>query len=445
MTTTTEPVRRGVSPTALPTRLRDLVARRIPWRSLEAPFYTDPDVFALDIEAIFGRSWIFAAAEAEIPEPGDYVTITLGRYSLIVVRDDDEQVRAFHNVCRHRGARLLMEDRGSVGNIVCAYHSWTYGVDGSLRFAESQPADFDASCYGLRHVHVRTVAGLVFLCLAQETPEDFDEVAGIVEDYVGPHDLTHAKVAAQIDLVERCNWKLTMENNRECYHCAGHPELNCSIFPVYGYTPENLPPRLQGDAERLRTATAEAIRTYDDLGLPYAAREELDTRTTGFRIEREALDGAGESITIDGAAAVRRLLADFPTAKLGRLGLHLQPNSWFHFMADHAVAFTALPISPDRTLVRSTWLVHADAVEGEDYDVESLTHVWKATNLQDAGFVERAQLGVSSPAYLPGPYSSTEYQVEAFVNWYIGRLATLPAFSEQVDGLQPAVHGDVTW
>jgi Rieske 2Fe-2S family protein len=389
----------------------DLVARRTAGQSLEAPFYVGQEFFDLDIEAVFARSWLFVAAEAELPEPGDYVTVDIGSYSVIVVRDDDEDVRAFHNVCRHRGARILNEERGSVGNIVCGYHRWTYGVDGKLLHAESQAPGFDPSCFGLRTVHARTVAGLVF-----------DEVAARIEPYLAPHNLAKAKVATQIDLVENGNWKLTMENNRECYHCVGHPELQACYFPIYGYQEQDIPPALRPAYERFQRADAEARKTYDSLGLPYAEIEELDTRPTGFRIQREPLDLAGESYTPDGTAACKRLLADFPTARLGRLSMHLQPNSWFHFMADHAITFSTIPLGPDRTLVRTTWLVHADAVEGIDYDLDTMTKVWQATNDQDAVLVARAHQGISSPAYLPGPYGPTEEQVEAFVNWYVTRL-----------------------
>ncbi|XUL92200.1 aromatic ring-hydroxylating oxygenase subunit alpha [Streptomyces galilaeus] len=400
----------------------DLVARRPAGQSLEAPFYVGEEFFDLDIKAVFARSWLFVAAEAELPEPGDYVTVGLGSYSVIVVRDDDEDVRAFHNVCRHRGARILDEERGSVGNIVCGYHRWTYGVDGKLLYAESQAPGFDPSCFGLRSVHARTVAGLVFICLAEEPPEDFDEVAARIAPYLAPHRLAEAKVATQIDLVENGNWKLTMENNRECYHCVGHPELQACYFPIYGYQEKDIPPALRPAYERFLVADAEARETYDSLGLPYAEIEELDTRPTGFRIQREPLDLAGESYTPDGTAACKRLLADFPTARLGRLSMHIQPNSWFHFMADHAITFSVIPLGPDRTLVRTTWLVHADAVEGIDYDLDTLTKVWQATNDQDAVLVARAHRGISSPAYLPGPYGPTEEQVEAFVNWYVTRL-----------------------
>ena len=120
--------------------LAALVARRAAGYSLEAPFYTSQEVFDLDMAAIFTKHWLFVAAEAEVPEPGDYVTVEVGPSSVIIVRDDDEEVRAFHNVCRHRGSRILDDACGSVGNLVCPYHHWTYNVDGRLLHAENQPA-----------------------------------------------------------------------------------------------------------------------------------------------------------------------------------------------------------------------------------------------------------------------------------------------------------------
>ena len=125
--------------------LAALVDRREAGFSLEAPFYSSQEVFDLDMAAIWTKHWLFVAAEAELPEPGDFVTVEVGPSSVIIVRDDDEQVRAFHNVCRHRGSRILDDDRGSVGNLVCPYHHWTYGVDGCLRHADNQPPTFDRS------------------------------------------------------------------------------------------------------------------------------------------------------------------------------------------------------------------------------------------------------------------------------------------------------------
>lgn len=402
--------------------LRELIERRIPGLSLEAPFYTWQEAFDLDVAEIFAKHWIFVATEAEIPEPGDYLTINVGPHSVILLRDDDEQVSALHNVCRHRGARILNEPAGSVGNLVCGYHHWTYSSDGSLLHADSQPEDFDRSAFSLRTLAVRTVAGLIFICLSNAPPEDFESYAQRIEPYIAPHGLARTKVAAQEDIIEEGNWKLVMENNRECYHCDGHPELSCSLFPTYGYQADTLPPRLRPAYERYLEAEADLQRTSEDNALPYARIEELRAGATGFRIQREPLDGAGESFSPDGTVVCTKLLGEFDEPRLGRLSMHLQPNAWFHFLSDHAVTFSVLPLSAGKTALRTTWLVHQDAVEGRDYDVQELKRVWHRTNAQDGTFVARAQLGISSPAYLPGPYAPNEYQVEDFISWYINRL-----------------------
>ena len=112
--------------------ITELFALRRTGYSLDAPFYTDSTIFKIDMEAIFGQHWIFAASTAELPEPGDYVTVDYGPYSLIVLRNDDGGVNVLHNVCRHRGARVLTEPTGSTGNLVCGYHSWTYSPSGDL-------------------------------------------------------------------------------------------------------------------------------------------------------------------------------------------------------------------------------------------------------------------------------------------------------------------------
>lgn len=401
----------------------ELLARREPGHALEAPFYLSEEFFGLDIDAVFARHWIFVATEAEIREPGDYVTVDIGRYGVILVRDDEEQVRGLHNVCRHRGSRLLATGNGSVGNLVCGYHQWTYATDGTLMHAGQQPAGFDKSCYGLKQVNVRSVDGLIFICLAPDPPEDLGEVAARVASYLAPHQVRRTKVAAQVDLVEDGNWKLVMENNRECYHCeAGHPELTCTFFPTYGYAPDEVPKRLLPAHARYLEAEADLERNCDERGIPYGLIEELHGRPTGFRVQREALDGAGESYTRDGSAASRKLLGDLNTPRLGRLSLHTQPNSWFHFLGDHIVTFALLPVAPDKTLVRTTWLVHEDALEGVDYDLDALTEVWRQTNQQDAALVAAAHRGISDPAYAPGPYAPTEDHVDQFVTWYVERV-----------------------
>ncbi len=427
------------APTVSATTAADLVARRRPGFSLAAPFYTSQEFFDLDLEAIFGRHWLFCATEGELAEPGDYVTITIGRYSVIILRDDDEQVRALHNVCRHRGSRILEDPCGSVGNLVCPYHQWTYAPDGSLLHAEGQAPGFDRNAFGLKRVHVRTLAGLVFVCLAEEPPDDFDEVTAILEPYLAPYGLAELKVAHQSDIVEEGNWKLVIENNRECQHCdVGHPQLLSAYFPFNRYSATDVTPRMSALFTRFEEAGARLAQAKARTSIPVEPRRELDSRPTAFTIDHLPLDGPGISFGVDGAQVCRKLVGEIPTPVFGDLYLHFQPNAWLHFLSDHAVVFRVLPLAPGKTLVRSTWLVHRDAVAGVDYDLAALTAVWTATNEQDRSFVEKAYRGALDPSYEPGPYALVEDDVEAFVSWYISRLR---AHLDQRDAhLTPFAH-----
>jgi Rieske 2Fe-2S family protein len=162
---------------------------------------------------------------------------------------------------------------------------------------------------------------------------------------------------------------------------------------------------------------------WESCGLPSVEIEVLE-QTMGFRTIRLPMAQAGESQTVDTKVASRKLLGNLTQTKLGGLSFWTQPNSWHHFMSDHIVTFSVLPIAANRTLLRTRWLVHRDAIEGVDYDFDRLTSVWVATNDQDSSLVERAHLGVSSPAYVPGPYSPfTEGLVDKFSVWYLNRMA----------------------
>lgn len=406
--------------------VRQMLQRRRPGYSLEAPFYIDPSIYDLDVDLVFSRHWIFVAPEPTMPEPGDYITVQIGRNSVLLVRGDDMQVRAFHNVCRHRGTRLCQEDKGVVGNLVCPYHQWTYDLSGKLLFAEGMGKAFDVSQHSLKPVHLRNIGGLLFICLSEDAPADIDEMARTIEPYVLPHRMADCKVAKQTDLIEDCNWKLTVENNRECYHCAAnHPELAVSLsaFILDDFDPND--PSISDEAREYHAERERGRTRWAELQLPFQQVERLDSCVTGFRAERFPLAKAGASHTLDTDVACKRLLADFKESALGDLSFWTQPNSWHHFMSDHIITFAVLPIAVDKTLVRTTWMVHKDAVEGVDYDLENLTTVWTATNAQDRHLAEGVQRGAYSKAYEPGPLSPvTENYVNQFGNWYVERLKT---------------------
>ena len=212
-----------------------------------------------------------------------------------------------------------------------------------------------------------------------------------------------------------------MENNRECYHCDGHPELISAYFPLHGYTAEDVPPRLRRTWERYDKAAANLRPRASGRASRWRERGNSTRAPRASSSPTAPLDGAGKSFNTNGESVCRKLMGSMTTDQFGDLPLHLQPNSWFHMLADHAVLFSVLPLAPDQTFLRTTWLVHPDAVEGVDYDPASLTAVWQATNQQDRAFVARTQKGVEDPGYQPGPYSKVEGDVEAFVSWYVSR------------------------
>lgn len=380
--------------------------------SLAQPFYSSADVFAQDLKHIWQREWIFAASEAELTKAGSYVTLQLGAYPVVVVRGADGEVRAFHNVCRHRGQRLCSKPSGQSAKLVCPYHQWTYETDGRLIWARDMGDDFDASKHGLKPVHTAKTAGMVFICLAEKAP-DFTPVQEMANRYTAPHKMGEMKMAHQSRIVEAGNWKLVFENNRECYHCAGaHPSL-CRTFSD--------DPDLVGSDDSLSSpAGAAHVNRCEEAGLPSRYVISPDEQ---WRLVRIPFVGDAVSYTMDGNAA-STLLPGMPFANAGSLLFFHYPNTWNHFLSDHVLNFRILPISPTETEVVTTWLVHKDAVEGRDYDLKRLTEVWIATNDEDRRVVEENQIGVASPAYEPGPYSAKqESGVAQFVDWYVRTLA----------------------
>lgn len=393
-------------------RIQSLLARRNPAYALEQAFYTDPEIFQNDLETIHYRDWLFAIPACELVKAGDYVTYDVGAYRVIIVRGADNQIRAFHNTCRHRGSVICKASKGNAPKLVCPYHQWTYELDGSLLWARDMGADFDPKQHGLMTVHCRELAGLVYICLADDAP-DFDTFASIARSYLEPHDLGNAKVAFESSIIENGNWKLVWENNRECYHCGGnHPAL-CRTFPddptVTGIEGGALPAHLQTHFDRCEAA-----------GLPSQFYLHEDGQ---YRLARMPLKEGAQSYTMDGKSAVRRWLGRSPFADAGSLLKFHYPTTWNHFLADHSIVFRVTPISPKETQVTTKWLVHKDAVEGVDYDLKRLTEVWVATNDEDRQVVEDNQQGINSPAYVPGPYSAVqESGVLQFVDWYCATL-----------------------
>ncbi|NKB95830.1 aromatic ring-hydroxylating dioxygenase subunit alpha [Ochrobactrum intermedium] len=391
-----------------------LLTGRDPNFSLEQKFYTDPEYYKQDLENIFYKDWLFVGHYCELPKTGSYMTVQIGAYPVVIVRDAQGGIRAFHNSCRHRGSRICAAEKGTAAKLVCPYHQWTYELDGRLLFARQVGPDFKPAEYGLKPVHCETVAGYIYVCVADEAP-DFASFRNLVEPYLAPHNIKDAKVAFESSIIEKGNWKLVWENNRECYHCAAnHPEL-CRTYPEA--------PSATGVQGVMEDPEINQLwKNCASVGLPAQFNMSEDGR---YRITRIPLLRDAVSYTMSGKAAVKKPLSDqvAGATNIGAMLLFNYPSTWNHLMADHAISFRVLPISAEETLVTTKWLVHKDAVEGVDYDLDELTHVWIQTNDQDRQIVEENAVGIRSPAYQPGPYSvEHEGGVMQFLEWYTNTM-----------------------
>lgn len=397
-----------------------LLAQDRTGHSLPRDLYVSDAAFAFDTELMLKSVWLYACTVAHVKNPGDYFVFELAHNSIIIVRGRDGEVRGFWNSCRHRGARICQEQRGRTPRLMCPYHQWTYGLDGALLAARSMAPDFDKKDHSLSPVALENVGGLIFICM-DDTPPAIDRVKADIIDQIAIYDLDRMKVAVQDNYIEDANWKLVMENNRECYHCdVGHPEL-ISVLGTYGFG-KGLPEDGETDVvdDHAFDAMVEAKRAeWQALGI---FREPVEFPDGWWhRIARLPLANGALTQSINGKLACTKLIGPFTVPESSSLSLWTQPNSWHHFCCDHVVTFSLTPVAAGKTLLRTSWLVHEDAVEGIDYDPDHLAALWRTTNTQDGHFSAINHLGISTDGYRPGPYAIEEKLVDDFKSFYVDR------------------------
>ncbi len=376
-------------------RIGELRTQRLHGYGLSRPWYLDEGVFAAEIDSIWRVSWCVVGHSEEIRSGGDRLAVELGGDPIVVVRQKDGGLRAFHNVCRHRGSVIVTEERSHDTLLVCPYHRWSYGLDGALRGCPGADEGIDRGRLRLHDVAAAEVSGFVLVSLAK-TPVDLEPLRRALLGQPESDSLAGAKVAATIEYEIAANWKLVWENNRECLHCASnHPQ----------YVRANYDHARPGD-----TVPGGLYEFPDPSG------------TQWWSVNRTPMRPPFVTESLDGSPVA----PPFPSAAGGHpetLRVRVLPNFWAHVSSDHAVTTRLQPLGPGTTRAKVTWLVRPDAVEGRDYDLEALLPFWRLTSEQDWLICERQQRGVRSSAYVAGPLSSgLECNVMNFHAWYEGRL-----------------------
>ena len=390
-----------------------LIASRRPGMSLDREFYRSPEIFELEVERVFMRRWLLAGHISRIPGPGDYFLYSVAGESIVIIRGVDGEIRAFFNVCRHRGSRICTNESGSARKLVCPYHNWVYNTDGTLNSSRHMPDNFDNSQFGLVRCHVRLVEGLIFINLAKE-PSDFEPMARDFGSLLKPHGLDHAKICLRTRYEVKANWKIVAENSWECCHCGtAHPEFAA----VMSYVGAMDSPKL-AQAHESFTAQWEA----QENGLGHKTGEVKMPPDGWYQCGRLPIRPGFLTQARDGQP-VAPLMGSLKTYDGGISAFSFRPFTFFVASCDHVMISRFTPLEPMLTEAEISWLVREDAVEGVDYDVERVTWLWRVTTEQDVRLCENNQAGVNSRRYQPGPYSQTEGEVERFIQWYLRELA----------------------
>jgi Rieske 2Fe-2S family protein len=358
--------------------------------TLSGPDYYAPDVFELEKERIFYRSWLYVCREEDVAIPARWRTVAVLDESILLIRGKDGVLRGFYNVCRHRGTRLCDGESGrAVSAIRCPYHAWGYRDDGSLVSTPNVPdGELDRDQLGLKPVHVQTWLGFVFVNLDRDEPVELR--ASLAAQYDNPllyerFGLDQLRIGHRSSASVAANWKIIIGNYNECLHCPiVHPQLVARV-PAY------------------RTG-----ELYQD-GLP---------------------DGAIGIVDSDGglAPSSRSRFAPLPGMTDADRGLYfgstVLPNMFIDITNSEAVITRILPTGPESCVLESEYLFAAADLAAPGFDPSEFVEFNETVNRQDIEVCERLQLGVRSRSFEHGVYPSKDEYVAAFERAYLAEMRT---------------------
>jgi Rieske 2Fe-2S family protein len=425
--------------------------------TIPAEYYLDEKWYLRDEAYLKQNYWWVVDHEDRISQPGDYFLFQFGRGdSLIIARDDNGGVNAFHNVCRHRGSRVCLHNEnlpseagpggkrpdavfsvrqlGQEGNTSvfrCPYHAWTYDLTGKLvsvpGAAKFAPAGFNLADHSLHPAHVRLAGGFIFVSLAAGAAPEFQVPVGGVEPKL--------KVAARRTHHVKGNWKLVLENFTECYHCGPAHSNSYSRGDWVG--DETLTPAqvaaLGGNYDDYLAAALHGYTWKPDKTqvAPSGGMGARGRHQAGSAVNYGLPLRPGQvAMTTDGKPACAKLLPGY-TERLGP-----SPGPWaaeagglLSFMngvipsPDYALIWRFIPRAVDKTDADLVWLVHPDAEEGKDYDVEHLVALWNNTVREDRWVVENNHVGLSNSRYSSGqPYMPSEGGLVNITDFYMNQM-----------------------
>jgi Rieske 2Fe-2S family protein len=341
-------------------------------RTLPARYYTSADLFDREQQYLLDTQWWCVGRAEQVRDPGAYFLQTMGAESIIVLRDRKGVLRAFYNVCRHRGTRICEESHGRFGETIqCPYHAWTYSTDGRLIGApHMQEAEgFDKADFPLKSVAIHEWEGFLFIHLGHD-PKPFEEALAPLLGRFDRFALPSLRIGKRIEYDVASNWKLVFQNYSECLHCPViHPELS-SLMPYTSGANDLVEGLVLGGYMLISEPNLSMTMTGRACGLPLGALSGDDLRRAYYYT--------------------------------------IFPNLMLSIHPDYVVYYTLWPQAAGRTKVVCEWMFHADSFGRPDFNPNDAVEFWDVTNRQDWHITERSFAGISSRAYEPGPYSPRE-------------------------------------
>lgn len=356
--------------------------------ALPAWVYSNPVLTRLELERVLLPSWQIACHVSSIPHPGDYLSLDIGAESALILREREGSIRAFHNVCRHRGARLLDGAGNCPGTITCPYHGWSYRQDGSLIGVPARDTfiGLDRGSHSLKPIPIQILFGFVFVAFAGD-PAPLAETWQPFLEEIAPYRVEDMVPLGPITLEDwDVDWKLAMDNYLESYHVPiGHPGLNRMFTPDY-------------DDQAAAPSIARGISWL---------REQESSRWSERMYQR----------------LVGRVAADLPEAyrrswrfysALPNLGIDLYPEQMDFFQV--------IPRGPGRCTIRSGLFGRPDSSDVSRAVRFLGSRISTQVNAEDRWLCARVQRGLASSSYRPGPLSSIERWMSEFHDLLRGRI-----------------------
>jgi Rieske 2Fe-2S family protein len=376
--------------------------RRVPLERLEAsipaPYYYDPAHYERELEVFWYGMWLMAGREEEVPNPRDYKVVKIGSQPIVILRDLDGRLRAFHNTCRHRGSILCTEEQGTFRGrrIVCPYHAWTYELDGRLAATPRQmeTPGFDMASYSLFGVAVDTWGGFIFVNLAGDQAGPLSAALGDIPERFKNYGFQDLRIGKRIVLDVKANWKLLFENFSECFHCPPvHPEL-CHIVTSFW----------EGGAWGLQ---------HDQAGnLAKEYRPRFNPKATTL-----TMDGTGPLPPFKGLTEDQK-----QTLYLAQT---FRPNFFLNVHPDYVNSHQMLATGPESVRMVYDWLFEPESMKMPEFDLDHYVELWDLTNRQDARNCEWQQEGLHCRRLGHGNFVPQEMGCHQFNQWVLEALGEL--------------------